>query len=159
VDTILRGPLQYWTGGSPNSPYYNPALGTVVFCPVWWPNLRLYRKMIPFFCRLLDARDLAKYTVQVVHSAPMLLSMILVYGKDQRLLAMSHLISADSLPTRDQLDQTLQFLPHLSSPDERAMVIVNKDGDCGFFHPILPICLFSFQLRLSKVGGQGSQEK
>lgn len=102
----------------------------------------------------MDARDGAKYTVQVVHSAPMLLSMILVYGKDQRLLAMAHLIGADSLPAKDQLDPNLvrsplplssppppsysnrlififqQFLPHLSSPEERAMVIVNKDGDC-----------------------------
>ncbi|KJH53574.1 hypothetical protein DICVIV_00319 [Dictyocaulus viviparus] len=78
---------------------------------------------------VVDTRDAEKYTVQVVHSASILLSMILVYGREQRLLAMAHLIGADSLPSRDQLDNNLQFLPHISSPDERAFVIVNKDGD------------------------------
>nr|CDJ80361.1 Protein of unknown function DUF1399 domain containing protein [Haemonchus contortus] len=78
---------------------------------------------------VVDTRDGAKYTVQVVHSAALLLSMILVYGREQRLLAMAHLIGADSLPSRDQLDNNLQFLPHLSNADERAFVIVNKDGD------------------------------
>jgi hypothetical protein len=57
--------------------------------------------------RLMDGRDGAKYTVQVCHSASLLLSMILVYGRDQRLLAMAHLIGADSLPARDQLDPNL----------------------------------------------------
>ncbi|EYC04497.1 hypothetical protein Y032_0087g2046 [Ancylostoma ceylanicum] len=78
---------------------------------------------------VVDTRDGAKYTVQVVHSAALLLSMILVYGREQRLLAMAHLIGADSLPSRDQLDSNLQFLPHLSNADERAFVIVNRDGD------------------------------
>ena len=73
---------------------------------------------------LVDTRDGAKYTVQVMHSAAALLSMILVYGKDQRLLAMSHLIAADCLPSKDQLDHNLQFLPHLSSP-----------GACAAFFP------------------------
>ncbi|ETN86510.1 hypothetical protein NECAME_05914 [Necator americanus] len=78
---------------------------------------------------VVDTRDGAKYTVQVVHSAALLLSMVLVYGREQRLLAMAHLIGADSLPSRDQLDSNLQFLPHLSNADERAFVIVNRDGD------------------------------
>ncbi|VDL79693.1 unnamed protein product [Nippostrongylus brasiliensis] len=78
---------------------------------------------------VIDTRDGAKYTVQVVHSAALLLSMILVYDREQRLLAMAHLIGADSLPSRDQLDNNLQFLPHLSNADERAFVIVNRDGD------------------------------
>ena len=56
---------------------------------------------------MVDTRDGAKYTVQVVHSAPLLLSMILVYGREQRLLSMAHLIGADSLPSRDQLDNNL----------------------------------------------------
>ncbi|PIO55286.1 hypothetical protein TELCIR_23328, partial [Teladorsagia circumcincta] len=56
---------------------------------------------------VVDTRDGAKYTVQVVHSAALLLSMILVYGREQRLLAMAHLIGADSLPSRDQLDSNL----------------------------------------------------
>lgn len=30
---------------------------------------------------MVDTRDGAKYTVQIVHSAPLLLSMILVYGR------------------------------------------------------------------------------
>ncbi|VDL86455.1 unnamed protein product, partial [Nippostrongylus brasiliensis] len=68
-------------------------------------------------------------TTTVVHSAALLLSMILVYDREQRLLAMAHLIGADSLPSRDQLDNNLQFLPHLSNADERAFVIVNRDGD------------------------------
>ncbi|VDM59654.1 unnamed protein product [Angiostrongylus costaricensis] len=78
---------------------------------------------------VVDTRDGAKYTVQVAHSAALLLSMILVYGREQRLLVMAHLIGADSLPSRDQLDNNLQFLPHISNADERAFVIVNKDGD------------------------------
>ncbi|KAI6178251.1 hypothetical protein M3Y98_00480500 [Aphelenchoides besseyi] len=78
---------------------------------------------------LLDVRDSATFTVQVLHSPSMLLSMILVYGTDQRLLAMGHLIGADSLPSKEQLDSNLQFLPHLSAPDERCFLIVNRDGD------------------------------
>ena len=42
-----------------------------------------------------------------MHCAQSLLSMILVYGKDQRLLAMAHLIAADCLPSKDQLDHNL----------------------------------------------------
>ncbi|KAI6202965.1 hypothetical protein M3Y94_00502000 [Aphelenchoides besseyi] len=80
---------------------------------------------------LLDVRDSATFTVQVLHSPSMLLSMILVYGTDQRLLAMGHLIGADSLPSKEQLDSNLQFLPHLSAPDERCFLIVNRDGDFG----------------------------
>lgn len=57
--------------------------------------------------RLIDTRDQAKYTVQVIHSAAAVLSMILVYGKDQRLLAMAHLIAADCLPSKEQLDHNL----------------------------------------------------
>ncbi|VDM24562.1 unnamed protein product [Toxocara canis] len=78
---------------------------------------------------LVDSRDGARYMVQIVHSASLLLSIILVYGREQRLLCMAHLVGADSLPSRDQLDPNLQFLPHLSTPDERAFVILNKDGD------------------------------
>ncbi|KAI6233015.1 hypothetical protein M3Y99_00962400 [Aphelenchoides fujianensis] len=78
---------------------------------------------------LLDVRDSAQFTVQVLHSPSMLLSMVLVYGTDQRLLAMGHLIGADSLPSKDQLDSSLQFLPHLSAPDERSFLVVNRDGD------------------------------
>jgi hypothetical protein len=59
------------------------------------------------FYSLIDTRDHAKYTVQVIHSASTVLSMILVYGKDQRLLAMSHLIAADCLPSKEQLDHNL----------------------------------------------------
>uniref|UniRef100_A0AC34RP08 Uncharacterized protein n=1 Tax=Panagrolaimus sp. JU765 TaxID=591449 RepID=A0AC34RP08_9BILA len=78
---------------------------------------------------LIDVRDGAKYIAQIVHSAQMLLSMVLVYGTEQRLLCMSHLIGADSLPSKDQLDGNLQFLPHLSSPDERIFIVLNRDGD------------------------------
>uniref|UniRef100_A0A0M3HR55 SHR-BD domain-containing protein n=1 Tax=Ascaris lumbricoides TaxID=6252 RepID=A0A0M3HR55_ASCLU len=78
---------------------------------------------------LVDSRDGARYTVQIVHSAALLLSVILVFGREQRLLCMAHLVGADSLPSRDQLDPNLQFLPHLSTPDERAFVVMNKDGD------------------------------
>uniref|UniRef100_A0A1I7SDS2 AAA domain-containing protein n=1 Tax=Bursaphelenchus xylophilus TaxID=6326 RepID=A0A1I7SDS2_BURXY len=78
---------------------------------------------------LIDTRDGAKYFVQVVHNADMLLSMVLVYGAGQRLLCMAHLIGADSLPSKEQLDSNLQFLPHLSSPDERVFIVLNKDGD------------------------------
>uniref|UniRef100_A0A0R3S2L9 VWFD domain-containing protein n=1 Tax=Elaeophora elaphi TaxID=1147741 RepID=A0A0R3S2L9_9BILA len=78
---------------------------------------------------LVDSRDGTKYTVQVAHSASLLLSMILVYGWQQRLLCMAHLIGADTLPSKDQLDTNLQFLPHLSAPDERAIAVMNKDGD------------------------------
>lgn len=55
----------------------------------------------------MDIRDGAKFTVQVVHNANMLLSMILVYGAEQRLLCMAHLIGADSLPSKEQLDSNL----------------------------------------------------
>jgi hypothetical protein len=78
---------------------------------------------------LIDVRDGAKFIAQIVHSAQMLLSMVLVYGNEQRLLCMSHLIGADSLPSKDQLDPNLQFLPHLSSPDERVFIVLNRDGD------------------------------
>jgi hypothetical protein len=56
---------------------------------------------------LIDVRDGAKFIAQIVHSAQMLLSMVLVYGNEQRLLCMSHLIGADSLPSKDQLDPNL----------------------------------------------------
>lgn len=56
---------------------------------------------------LIDVRDGAKYIVQIVHSASMLLSMVLVYGTEQRLLCMTHLIGADSLPSKEQLDSNL----------------------------------------------------
>lgn len=60
--------------------------------------------------RLVDSRDGTKYTVQVAHSASLLLSMILVYGWQQRLLCMAHLIGADTLPSKDQLDTNLVSL-------------------------------------------------
>lgn len=60
-----------------------------------------------FLFRLVDSRDGTKYTVQVAHSASLLLSMILVYGWQQRLLCMAHLIGADTLPSKDQLDTNL----------------------------------------------------
>lgn len=58
---------------------------------------------------------------------------------------MAHLIGPDSLPSKDQLDSSLvhyyiyqsynilfkQFLPHLSSPQERAFVVLNNEGDFG----------------------------
>lgn len=56
---------------------------------------------------LIDIRDGAKFIVQIVHSASMLLSMVLVYGTEQRLLCMTHLVGADSLPSREQLDSNL----------------------------------------------------
>jgi hypothetical protein len=56
---------------------------------------------------LIDIRDGAKFIVQIVHSASMLLSMVLVYGTEQRLLCMTHLIGADSLPSKEQLDSNL----------------------------------------------------
>ncbi|VBB35498.1 unnamed protein product, partial [Acanthocheilonema viteae] len=56
---------------------------------------------------LVDSRDGTKYTIQVAHSASLLLSMILVYGWQQRLLCMAHLIGADTLPSKDQLDTNL----------------------------------------------------
>lgn len=61
-------------------------------------------------CRLIDYRDGMKYTVQVVHSASLLLSMIIVYGCEQKLLCMSHLVGADTLPSKDQLDTNLVCL-------------------------------------------------
>lgn len=42
---------------------------------------------------------------------------------------MTHLIGADSLVSKEQLDSNLQFLPHLSSPDERVFIVLNKEGD------------------------------
>lgn len=59
---------------------------------------------------LIDVRDGVKYIVQVVHNAPLLLSMILVYDSEQRLLSQSHLIGADSLPSSEQLDSNLVLL-------------------------------------------------
>lgn len=67
--------------------------------------LRLNQSIMLF--RLVDSRDGTKYTVQVAHSASLLLSMILVYGWQQRLLCMAHLIGADTLPSKDQLDTNL----------------------------------------------------
>ncbi len=58
------------------------------------------------------------YTTQVVHSGQLLLSMILVYGKHQRLLAMAHLIGPDCLPCRNQLDTNL--VSHHSSDEEES---------------------------------------
>jgi len=57
--------------------------------------------------------------------------MILVFGTEQRLLCMAHLIGADSLPSKQQLDENLQFLPNISHPaaDERAFIVLNRDGD------------------------------
>uniref|UniRef100_A0A0N4ZFU5 SH3 domain-containing protein n=1 Tax=Parastrongyloides trichosuri TaxID=131310 RepID=A0A0N4ZFU5_PARTI len=79
--------------------------------------------------RLVDHRDGARYIVQIIHSAPLLLSMIIVYDAEQRLLSMAHLIGSDSLPCKGQLDNNLQFLPHLSSPEERIFLVSNRDGD------------------------------
>uniref|UniRef100_A0A0K0FY40 ApaG domain-containing protein n=1 Tax=Strongyloides venezuelensis TaxID=75913 RepID=A0A0K0FY40_STRVS len=79
--------------------------------------------------RLVDHRDGATYIVQIVHSATYLLSMIIVYDSEQRLLSMAHLIGSDSLPCKGQLDANLQFLPHLSAPEERIFLVSNRDGD------------------------------
>jgi hypothetical protein len=39
-------------------------------------------------------------------------AMILVFGTEQRLLCMAHLIGADSLPSKDQLDSNLVSQKH-----------------------------------------------
>lgn len=76
----------------------------------------------------------------VVHSAPHILSAIGVYSGN-KLVAVSHLISADCLPDKDMIgnamvdlsqllfDATTIQQPHLSAPDERAMIVFGHTGD------------------------------
>ena len=45
-----------------------------------------------------------EYKVTVVHAAPNLLSLILVYDTNNRLLVMSHLVGPDTLPPKEYLE-------------------------------------------------------
>ena len=83
--------------------------------------------------------------MHVAHSAPQILSVIGVYDSNNRLVAISHLISADCLPDKNSLGggtpmvicrkHSIDFMefplqkPHLSSPEERTMVVFGHNGD------------------------------
>ncbi|VDP22009.1 unnamed protein product [Soboliphyme baturini] len=86
-----------------------------------------------FLNRVISSKESLCYNVNVIHSAKGLLSAVLVFDSQERLIASSHLLGPGSIPTKSQLEEHLQFFPHLSSPDERAMVVSNRDGDFAVF--------------------------
>lgn len=59
------------------------------------------------FCCIMDKNDGEKWKVRILHSDELLLSAVAVYDKTDRLLAVSHLIGPDCLPSRHQLDSNL----------------------------------------------------
>uniref|UniRef100_A0A5S6Q8E1 Uncharacterized protein n=1 Tax=Trichuris muris TaxID=70415 RepID=A0A5S6Q8E1_TRIMR len=82
---------------------------------------------------LHDTKSGQDYTVQVIHSAPALLSAVLVFDHMHRLTAAAHLAGPDSLPSRSHLEEELTYFPNLSSPEERAVIVLSTDGDFAVF--------------------------
>ncbi|XP_045187309.2 uncharacterized protein LOC123545092 [Mercenaria mercenaria] len=68
------------------------------------------------------------FTVRVIHSQPMIMSVIQVFCKD-KMVAVAHLIASDQLPLPTQVNQNEVTLN--PKQGERAVLIKNNQGDWG----------------------------